>query len=381
MSTHNNFPFSRLFVDLALQIMYFAATPDFQSTLNNPYACGLALCSVSKAVRCAALPRMLHTVLLTRTSSITKFVAALRIQKGFTVTNQLLFVDYTIHIRRIWIGHFPDPPPSAPIAPSFFGASPPESSIDFSLLAPVILGAPSLGLDFLSVSLLHDCLDWAWRHHTPAPGEDDMDAGTSSARLTLPWRTSTLALTGCFSRWLPFTSTSEGSAFLASLPSLILLPEFIASEDLEKVQGPANARSRVIPTPVNLGSGIPWASFRGLQRLTVPLASTAASTIFVEATYRDHFFGYIESMAPCDGNIDVVLFTMNAPPGPSRIATEEWVDRAMQAYVQEGKGDLALVDVHMAIDDIWKLIYFNWDVCWARGFSTNKGTVGDSSDN
>ncbi|KIJ15632.1 hypothetical protein PAXINDRAFT_11747 [Paxillus involutus ATCC 200175] len=381
MDTHSSFPFSRLSVDLALSIIDFTATPDFQSTLDNPYACGLALCRVSKAVRRAALPRMLHTVLLTRTDSITKFVAALRIQKGFSLTNRSLSVDYTVHVRRIWIGHFPDTPPSAPIACSFFDAPSSEPGIDFSLLAPVLLGAPSLGLDFLSVSLLHDCLNWAWQHHAPASGEDDMDASTSSERSMLPWRTSTLALTGYFSRWLPFTSTSEGSAFLASLSSLILLPEFIAAGDLEKVEGPANTRSRIIPTPVNLCSGIPWAAFRGLQRLTVPLASTAASTIIVEATYKDHFLGYIESMAPCNGNIDVVLFTMDAPSGPSRTATKEWVDHAMQAYVQQGKGDLALVDVHMAIDDTWKLIYFNWDVCWARGFPTKKVTFADGRDN
>ncbi|KAF8845950.1 hypothetical protein BDN67DRAFT_1006457 [Paxillus ammoniavirescens] len=381
MDTHSGFPFSRLSVDLALSIIDFTATPDFQSTSDNPYACGLALCRVSKAVRRATLPRMLHTVLLTRTGSLTKFVAALRTQKSFSLANQSMFVDYTVHVRRIWIGHFPDTPPSAPIACNFFDAPSSEPDIDFSLLAPVLLGAPSLGLDFLSVSLLHDCLKWAWQHQAPASGEDDMDASTSSECSMLPWRTSTLALTGCFSRWLPFTSTSEGSAFLASLASLILLPEFIAAADLEKVEGPANTRSRIIPTPVNLCSGIPWAAFRGLQRLTVPLASTAASTIIVKATYKDHFLGYIESMAPCDGNIDVVLFTTDAPLGPSRTATKEWIDRAMQAYVQQGKGDLVLVDVPMAIDDIWKLIYFNWDVCWARGFPTKKVTFVDSRDN
>ncbi|KAF9222447.1 hypothetical protein BS17DRAFT_783721 [Gyrodon lividus] len=362
-----SFPFSQLSIDLALHIIEFAATPDFRSTQSdNPYASGLALCHVSKAVRRVALPAMLHTVFLPCRSSITKFVAALRVQKGFSLTNQLLFIDYTTYVRRMWVGHNPEPPPSAPRASSFFRTSSREGGgIDFSLLAPVLLGAPSLGVDFSSVSLLCDCLDWAWQHDAPASGEDDTGVDTSLQRSMLPWRTSTLTLSRGFFRWLPFISTSEGSAFLASLPSLILLPEFTDAEDLKKIEDPAEIRSRMMSCAAALCSGIPWGSFHSLQRLTVPMIYTATSLTPVEVAFGSQVLS-MQSLSV--DHIAVDLFTTEAPLGPSRITAKEWLDRAMQAYVVGGKGDLAPVDVRTLIDDMQKLIYFDWEVCWAQGF-------------
>ncbi|KAF9235269.1 hypothetical protein BU15DRAFT_17332, partial [Melanogaster broomeanus] len=266
------FPFSHLSIELALNIIELAAIPDFYSTSPaNPYACALALSRVSKAVRRATLPVMLHTVLLPRRRRVVKFVAALRIQSGFALANRPLFVDYATSIHRIMIGPCPDPPPSAPMASRFFRASSRES-IDFSLLAPVLLSAPSLALDFQSALLLCDCLNWAWQHHGPGSGEDGVGMGASLQRSRSPLaHRPRFTLLGSAARWRPFTSTPEGSAFLASLSHLLILPKYMETQDLQQIEKTVTVRSRIIPRSVNSNSGIPWASLRSLQRLTVPL--------------------------------------------------------------------------------------------------------------
>ncbi|KAH7886749.1 hypothetical protein F5I97DRAFT_1792108, partial [Phlebopus sp. FC_14] len=265
------FPFSRLSIELVLRVIHFAAVSDFSlEPEGNPYASALALCLVSNAVRRAAIPSFLYTVVLSREDSLAKFVHALRIQRDHASRSHPLFVDYTKYVRRIWIGEYMVAPPPAPThaEPRFaFSAASPSSSacslhaqidsdIDISIIAPVLLGAPSLGIDFRSITLLCNCLEWAWWNQTAA---DTMD---------VPWCTTTLTLSGDLSRWRPLTSTPEGAAFFAHIPSLVLLSTSIRSPDIQQ-RDAQYISYNTCKIPDWVCNDIPWPSFHNLRNMTI----------------------------------------------------------------------------------------------------------------
>ncbi|KIJ66084.1 hypothetical protein HYDPIDRAFT_110230 [Hydnomerulius pinastri MD-312] len=366
-SADAGFPFSQLSIELALHIIHFAAIPDFSCRrVDNPYAGALALCSVSKAVRRATLPSFLHTVFLTEGDCVAKFINALRIQKRFAVTKPQLFVDYTTYVRRIWVGHYADPPPPAPTAFGFFDTSSPrvskydmESDIDISLLAPVLLGAPSLGINFQNIMLLCNCLDWAWRNQTSTSGEDSMDVDASISP-TLPWRTSTLTLTGDLSRWRPLTSNPEGTAFLAFLSSLFLLPDRVTIGALNIAdRGFVETRGHAIPAlenPMEVYSTIPWSSFSHLQSVALPLKYNLTPSTAGKRCFQTPLIG--------GKPIYASVLSMSAPSDSTGMSTKKWVDDAMDAYLKEDEGCLAIVEIEVEIGD---RVYFDWETCWRNG--------------
>ena len=211
--------------ELLLIIAYIAAVPDFSPhSGGNIYADALSVCQVSKAIRRAALPAVLHTVVLPHAKHLSRFIAALHIQRHHLGTKSPLFIDYTKHIRKICIGEYIELPPPAPNweAKAFDLVRPAGSAPDddISVLAPVLLSAGSLSIDGQSLALLCHCLQLAWRSMT----EDvHMEIDGPTVTKNLPWRTSALTVFGEVPSWKPLQSTPEGVQFLDSLSSVTFL--------------------------------------------------------------------------------------------------------------------------------------------------------------
>lgn len=226
--------FVKLPMELILLILTFAGCPDFNvETRGDSYASALALCRVSTAVRRVVLPIMLETVFLLKDHHLIAFLHALRMQKNYAEEGNHLSIDYTNHIRKIWVGRC---------------CTPEGPEIDFSILAPVILAAPSLAFDFLSLRLLYGCLQYDSNIHESSP---------------LPWKTKTLALSGHFNPSSIVTNTAEGSAFFSSITRLIFLFNTI-TEDIQ------DDEPEVLKIP-RWTQGFPWASFKSLRSVLLPL--------------------------------------------------------------------------------------------------------------
>lgn len=211
--TQLSFPFSDLPVELALLILKHAAQPSFSQTetytSKNPYSFALALCFVSKEVRKTALPEILHTVLLPQLHNVTAFVDALRMQQAYAQQDHQFKFNYAKHVRRMWMGQFRGSLPGLSL--NGFGQLRP--AMDLSPLAPVLLAAPSIAVDFENLGLLSGCLFHAWKYRA--------DSHEDSPALYDP---KTLMVTGSESttrQWSPYTNTAHGAAFLASISHVI----------------------------------------------------------------------------------------------------------------------------------------------------------------
>ncbi|KAG1898987.1 uncharacterized protein F5891DRAFT_912463, partial [Suillus fuscotomentosus] len=214
-----SFRFDDLPTELALIIFKYAAQPPFAQYApftRDPYSSALSLCQVSKIVRRAALPEILHTVLLSTTHDLLAFVRALRMQKTYMDQQHDLAFDYAPCVHTMSIGHFRGPLRSPPN--SYFSVPMPEleGEIDISLLAPVILGASSLAINFNNLNLLSNCLKHACN--------SDVDLNVDHKNSLLPWSIRSLTLLGhFFDPWWSFMGSVHGYAFLASIQHLTLL--------------------------------------------------------------------------------------------------------------------------------------------------------------
>ncbi|KAG1732550.1 hypothetical protein EDB19DRAFT_2026951 [Suillus lakei] len=88
-----------------------------------------------------------------------------------------------------------------------------ERKLALSLLAQVLLAAPSIALDWTSMSLLSDCLEFAWLSHA--------EVNINNAHSPRPWVTRTLTLSGdaTYKPW-KLLQNPHGFAFLASISHL-----------------------------------------------------------------------------------------------------------------------------------------------------------------
>ena len=338
------FPFVNLSTELVLLILSFAARPAFaQSEVErNPYASALALCQVSRVIRRAALAQLLRTVILSTDNKVTSFVHALRMQHTYRQLGHHLYFDYTAHVRRIWIGQFCVPPPTAPLHGRFPPNTPVHNTvvpdIDFSVLAPVILGACSLAIDFSSLFLLCGCLEHAWsthRSHTIHP-----------EYYLPPWRVKYLTLSGEFARWLPLKSTAEGSAFLASISHLIILsptPLMVCRHDpcFDKVQ----CLDHSLPEWI---TSVPWAAFNSIQAVSLPFPH-----IVLPSSMREL------------ANVRVALLTLCASAG-----LRDWAPKDISGSIKSGQGHVSLVDVRPSCSRssvVSSDTRFAWEEAWACG--------------
>ncbi|KAG2142948.1 hypothetical protein DEU56DRAFT_792636 [Suillus clintonianus] len=263
MEPITQFPFTDLPVELALIILRYSAIPSFdQDNLydaRNPYSFALALCCVSRVVRRAVLPELLHTILLQDARNVRLFVHALRMQKTYAETKNHLHFDYAPHVHKMWIvsqggNHAPARFLTTPRA---YATKPSESGLDVSLLAPILLAAPSLALSWTSMDLLAECLEHAWTSRAATHVNDENSPP--------PWNTQTLTLsctpptTGPW--WERLTNTPQGSAFLASISHL---STNTSASDYKSYTSSDDHR---LPLWMEI---TPWASFKSLKTVLLP---------------------------------------------------------------------------------------------------------------
>ncbi|KAG2158650.1 uncharacterized protein EDB93DRAFT_1119485 [Suillus bovinus] len=348
MQATSQFPFANLSSELVLLIFTHAARPTFFKTgddsdvSKNPYASALSLCRVSKIVRRTVLPELLRTILLPGYNNVTAFVHALRMQQAFALHENDLRFDYAGRIDRIWFGQICEPPPQAPLYGSFVSSTTSERDIDFSLLAPVLLSAPSLALDFESLWLLYGCLESAWSSHINMNDPE---------RAPLPWRADNLTLVGEFNRWRPLTSTAEGSAFLASISRLSFLSPSRAETHLLPTYDPCfnDLEHWKYPLPEWMTS-VPWDSFKRLQTVSLVLPRIVL-TVAAKTSLSEE-------------NVDVELLTLFDPP-----RSTYWEPKDISAYIESGEGCVVSVGVRTKLGDssIQFTVSFDWEEAWACG--------------
>ncbi|KAG1729761.1 hypothetical protein EDB19DRAFT_2027614 [Suillus lakei] len=322
METIPQTPFEKLPTELVFLILKYAAQPTFAQSekydAKNPYSTALKICLVSKAARSVALPEMLHTVLLD-SRNMTAFVEALRIQKQYVREQHRLKFAYLPRIRNLWIGRDCRCPRDAPVSSST--TSEPESNL--SLMAPVLLGAPSLAIDHSSMKLLTRSVKHVWKR---------MDKNVDHER-SPPWRTKTLTLSGTGTGPWRIATHASGSAFLASITNLITLPDPKRDTNL-------HAMNRVISyigyqdylLPLCM-STVPWASFKNLE--SVSFAFPRVEFPFDRPAYN---------LAGLQLHTDLVTF-------PASIMKVNDVPKEIQASTETGRGIISLDDctfVHVA---------------------------------
>lgn len=234
------FPFNKLSVELAFEIVRFAALPDWYETQSPGYATAVALCSVSHSVRRAAMPHLLHTVSLTSSSQVLAFVDAVQLQHTHRKTISPLSLDYAKYVKRFWCRECWEP---------LVDQSPDLPMLNYRILHEIIRNVDSLGLDFNCLHLLYNGL---------------ASVGISPL---LDWRCRKVTLSGDLWRWRPLTMTPEGSTFLASITHLVL---WIPSEILVLPAGGGGAASSAcIPEWIQ---HVPFSSFSSLKHIAFPLS-------------------------------------------------------------------------------------------------------------
>ncbi|KAG2364083.1 hypothetical protein BDR07DRAFT_1375270 [Suillus spraguei] len=217
-----SFRFRDLPAELVLIIFKYAARPTFPhpdtivTENQNPYSAALSLSQVSKLVRRAVLPELLHTVLLPEARHVAAFIEALRMQKTYVKQNQRdLSFDYASRVHRMWIGECRGRLNAFIDNLTPFAAEP-DSESDVSLLSPVILAVPSLAMEFFSLDILLGCLEYA------CSSSDIEDADRNNS--PLPWSTKSLTLSGSIvAGWFAFVGTIHGYTFLTTIQHLTLL--------------------------------------------------------------------------------------------------------------------------------------------------------------
>ncbi|KAG2074378.1 hypothetical protein BDR04DRAFT_1151085 [Suillus decipiens] len=199
MEPITRFPFTDLPVELAFMILEYAAQPTFdQADLYDARSSALAL-------------YFRH---------VEKFVHALRMQKAYKEKGSDLYFD---------------------------------------LLAPILLTASSLALNWTSLDLLVECLEHAWKSRAVAHVVDEYSPP--------PWNTQTLMLsctpptTG--PRWERLTDTPQGSAVLGLISHLSTNPYVYD----HKSYTTDSCRDYRLPLWMEI---TPWASFKSLKTVFLP---------------------------------------------------------------------------------------------------------------
>lgn len=198
MSTSEPFPFARLSVELALEIISYAAYPQPTSVrLDCPrpnYSTARALASTSQLMYHMSMPHLLHTVALNTTAHLQSFIWSLHLQRHRKQYNSRLMLDYTKLVRRFW---------ATGVWESLVEQSP-EDTIDYRALWDIIQGVDCLGLSFHSSHLLYN------------------GVGSAAMDSSVDWSCRQLVLSGIHWRWSPLTSSNESLAFLRQITHLAL---------------------------------------------------------------------------------------------------------------------------------------------------------------
>ncbi|OAX33830.1 hypothetical protein K503DRAFT_775177 [Rhizopogon vinicolor AM-OR11-026] len=263
--------FGHLPTELVVLILTFSARPHFRRISDvtgrtrgsDVYSSALALCLVSRHIRRLVLPLILETLFLWEDHNVIAFLRALRMQNNYHLQGNHLHFEYAAHICRVCVGRLCEPLEVSTESVIGLGVkvrSPPAtlSATDFSILAPVILAASSLAIDFESLHLLCGCLQHAWRR----PVNTDMHNPSQP-----PWSTKTLTLSGTFNPAHLLATTAQGSAFLASISHLIFLPPTITESEMRIRQLQEEEDVKLPPWMMRIS----WASFKSLRSVLLPL--------------------------------------------------------------------------------------------------------------
>lgn len=245
-------PSVNLPTEMVIPILLLAARPDFglinggRTKRKNSYASALAICRVSRYFRRAVMPIMLECVFLWEDRQVIAFCHALRMQKEYSQQGNDLQIEYKAHICRIWVGRICEPDAESSCAGRCITTEP---WINFSILAPVLLAAPSLALDCGSLYLLDRCIKYELlRHPDNSPQR--------------PWSTKNLALSGTIEPSRVRKSTSQ--IFFASVSHFIILPSRIADEARAKGDGTLNVPEWF--------KRFPWTFFNTVEAISFPVA-------------------------------------------------------------------------------------------------------------
>jgi len=152
LRAEKKFPFDRLSTELAIEIIRRASTPTFAETSSNPYSNALNLCLVSHAVRQAAIPQLLDTVLLSEGRNVYAFIRGILMQRSHRRRKSRLAVNYPVYVNRMWCGTcwevVVDEPRDSP------------SWLNYGALWEVMRHVESLGINCQSLHLLFNSDRW-----------------------------------------------------------------------------------------------------------------------------------------------------------------------------------------------------------------------------
>ncbi|KAJ7039073.1 hypothetical protein C8F04DRAFT_890898, partial [Mycena alexandri] len=231
------FPFTLLPTELALEIIRVASLPSYEdATAPRPsYATAVSMASVSHAMRGAAMPHLLHSVVLASSPQVLSFIDSILLQRQLSASSSALALDYPKLVRRFWSTECWEP----------LIEDSPEYCIDYAALYQVIRGVDALGLNFRSLHLLYNSLE---------------SAGAAPA---LDWKCRHVILAGSLPRWRPLTSTAEGTIFLSCITHLTLWIPTINNRWL----APPPDGSRIPPYVTE----IPFSLMLNLTHLAFPL--------------------------------------------------------------------------------------------------------------
>ncbi|KAG1755430.1 hypothetical protein EDB19DRAFT_2034150 [Suillus lakei] len=347
METIPRSSFTKLPTELVLLILKYAAQPTFaqpdQYNVKNPYSTARKICLVSKAARRIAMREMLHTVLLD-SRNMTAFVQALYMQREYAQQQHPFEFAYTAHIRRLWIGEFCGCLTGALV--HSITTSEPESSLD--LIAPVLLGVPSLAIAFTSMNLLTCSVEHVW------------NLNIDRERSPPPWRTKTLTLSGMSAGPWHMPMLASGLAFLASITHLIALPDTRRDtflHVLHRASGVIGSRDYNLPSCM---SQVPWASFKSLE--SVSLVFPRVEPPIDELAYY---------CAGFDLRTELLTF-------PASFMMGHDVPFMIQASTKAGQRRILFDDVRVVVSSF--PVHFcqycqEWEKVWACGLEAERGGV------
>lgn len=215
-------------------------------------------------VRKTVLPEILHTVLLPQLRNVTAFVDTLRMQQAYAQQDHQFKLDYAKHVRRMWMGQFRGSLPGLSL--NEFGQMQP--GLDLSPLAPVLLAAPSIAVDFENLGLLSGCLFYAWKSPVLYSPKTLMVTGTESMTR----------------QWSSYIKTDHGAAFLASISNVISITHTMTDSTRHQC-GICHRDSA--PKIYKLPEWMARAPLSNLQTFSLPIPHSAHTLAECEPTGTD----------------------------------------------------------------------------------------------
>ncbi|KAG2075754.1 hypothetical protein BDR04DRAFT_1091380 [Suillus decipiens] len=343
-----SFRFRDLPAELVLIIFKYAARPTFPrpGTIapKNPYSSALSLSQVSKIVRRAVLPELLHTVLLPEARHVGAFIQALRMQKTYVNQNQRdLSFDYASRVHRMWIGECRGRLNDF-IDYLTLSAAEPDSESDVSLLSPVILAVPSLAMEFFSLDILLGCLEYAC-------SSSDIDLDVDRNNSPLPWSTKSLTLSGSVvAGWYNFVGYIHGYTFLTTIQHLTLLTSTFY-ETFRHFEGfcPNDIEPRG-PKPCQVPPWITRAPLKKLQTFSmlIPRAELPVVECAPPSTRQPIL-------------LDLVTFPASLLPDP-------WTFQEFMTYIETQEGSFASVSLPVSSSRKLCALCLDRQKMWACGY-------------